>query len=450
MVLATSSHHIKLAAEKLPNGQYGYKMLQHRVSNAIGPQDHTALYADIAVIPGAILFAKQGDVVKVELTNNTEVKVGFEVPGFFNSYGTKVDPGKTQTYTFNANRARTYLYRDEHFQQVFPTLFMMAQQNSRPGVIPNPPVPSTIDTRLMPEPFATEVFTIKAGDGVGPGDWQYHCHVFAHMEAGMHGHFKVVEVSEAAVSIAGASLYGGIFGSSGTGVATFEISDEPGRWFKSTRGDITGTDTQSLELLHPNDSIHFIMSDTHTSHTMTSLLWPMGAENMPFDQVTSAAPWHVTYPSVPVQITGGAVADLREVLEARYGQDIQLANLFDPEIPGVGEVWIDTQFEKTNSKTKPGTITVLDAENWTIKRKISLPEINMNHPHNMWTDRDQKVVYQTQWFDNKLTFVDRVTGQLIKNIRVGESPAHVMTRPHNDTILVTLNGEEGNADTNFM
>lgn len=74
MVLATSSHHIKLAAEKLPNGQYGYKMLQHRVSNTIGPQDHTALYADIAAIPGPILFAKQGDVVKVELTNNTEVQ----------------------------------------------------------------------------------------------------------------------------------------------------------------------------------------------------------------------------------------------------------------------------------------------------------------------------------------------------------------------------------------
>ena len=41
-------------------------------------------------------------------------------------------------------------------------------------------------------PGKTHSFIIDVGDGVGPGQWQYHCHVFAHMEAGMMGGFKVL------------------------------------------------------------------------------------------------------------------------------------------------------------------------------------------------------------------------------------------------------------------
>ena len=151
----------------------------------------------------------------------------------------------------------------------------------------------------------------------------------------------------------------------------------------------------------------------------------------------------MTYPSVPVRITGGAVVNLSEVLVARYGNNAVLAAPVPPVHPGVGEVWVDTQFEKTAGKTKPGTITAIDTTNWKIIRKISLPQINMNNPHNMWTNRDQSVVYQTQWFDNKLTMINKNTGALIKNIRVGEAPAHVMTRPHTDDITVSNNGEDG-------
>lgn len=158
---------------------------------------------------------------------------------------------------------------------------------------------------------------------------------------------------------------------------------------------------------------------------------------------TSGAPWHVNYANVPVRISGGAVVNLRTVLEDRYGQDVELASLFDPVIPGVGEVWINTQFEKTAGKTKPGTITVLDAVTWKIKRKIALPEINMNHPHNMWANKDQSVVFQTQWFDDKLTFINREDGKLIKNVVVGNSPSHVVTLPGSDHITVAINGENG-------
>jgi len=47
-----------------------------------------------------------------------------------------------------------------------------------------------IDTKNI-GPLARHVFVVKAGEGVGPGDWMYHCHVFRHMELGMTGIFNV-------------------------------------------------------------------------------------------------------------------------------------------------------------------------------------------------------------------------------------------------------------------
>lgn len=448
---------------------------------------------------------------------------------------------------------------------------------------------SVIDTRLMNDIADSHTFTVKAGAGVGAGSWQYHCHLFSHMEAGMHGSFRVDPArghgDQAGRSIAGASPYGAIFPNSSTepGLVTFVISDEPGSWFRSTRGDaligaIPGTEgrrisTRSLEVIPPGSSVNFIMSDTRTVHTMTSLIWPGEADNpmkegghahhgkgkprnrghvasMPFDQsraykgggivkltvpglyvftckvhpymfaavivddpatdgldlgetidlatgitglptssdlatrllrtffiATSPGNWQnyqplalrtvtqpgaagensttrhtrerpltswtLTYPSVSVRITGGTVVNLSDVLVARYGNHETLAAPLPPTAPGVGEVWVNTQFEKTAGKTKPGTITAIDTTSWNIVRKISLPQINMNNPHNMWTNRDQSVVYQTQWFDNKLTLINKNTGALIRNIQVGEAPAHVMTRPDTDDITVTNNGEDG-------
>jgi plastocyanin len=419
---------------------------------------------------------------------------------------------------------------------------------------------STIDVKLLESDSDRHTFTVKAGTGVGPGNWQYHCHLFSHMEAGMHGSFRVDAAKGSQKgpgnSIAGASPHGAIFGnaSDNPGLVTFVISDEPASWYRSARADtifsITGG-TRSLEVIPPGSSVNFIMADTNTVHTMTSLLWPSEAgdpinghhsnngngkgrgrgiantehASMPFDQsraykgggivklttpglyvftckvhpymfgavivddpatdgldlgetidlatgivnlptssdlatrllriffiatapnnwqdFTSATPWKVTYPNVSVRITGGVVANLSDVLTARYGNDIALTPPVPPAIPGVGEVWVDTQFEKTAGKTKPGTITVVDASTWKAARKIALPQINMNNPHNMWTNRDQSVVYQTQWFDNKMTMINQKTGALIKNIQVGDAPAHVMTRPDNDDITVTNNGEDG-------
>lgn len=155
----------------------------------------------------------------------------------------------------------------------------------------------------------------------------------------------------------------------------------------------------------------------------------------------SSASWHITYPDVPVKVDIGIVP-LKGVLEARYGNDITLAKPSNPATSGVGQVWVDTQFEKVSEKNKPGTATAVNAETWQVERKVALPEINMNNPHNMWTDRNQTLIYQTQWFDNRLAVFNRADGKLVRDLVVGEAPAHVMTRVDTDQLHVTNNGEK--------
>ncbi len=155
----------------------------------------------------------------------------------------------------------------------------------------------------------------------------------------------------------------------------------------------------------------------------------------------SNKPWHVTYPDVDVRVDSGVV-NLPAVLNARYGNDIQLAAHENPKTPAVGEVWVATQFETTSGKEKPGTVSAVDGSSWQVRRKVALPSIDMNNPHNMWTDKDQNVIYVTQWFDDKLTVYDRETGKLIRNVSVGESPAHVMTLTDSDRLHVTNNGDD--------
>jgi DNA-binding beta-propeller fold protein YncE len=321
-------------------------------------------------------------------------------------------------------------------------------------------------------------------------------------------------------------------------VVNFIATDEPGPWFKCVGNGCVPAGTESLAIVAPNTVVKIsIGKETNTVHTFTSLLYPTGATNMPFDQsqafgngsktvrlvdpglyvfvcklhpfmlaativddpattdvggldgtvggpaydlgenITlinnlSALPipttsnlaarllrafflitnpanyqdhngatnpgntWSVPLPGVVVQATGGAqllLSDLSIVNQA-------LPILSNPGTPGIGEVWIDLEYEKTGSKTKPGTAAVVDTNTWKVTRKVALPGINMNNPHNMWASADQSVIYQTQWFDNKLTAFDRASGIMLQNIVVGHSPAHVMTRVDTDQVHVSING----------
>jgi DNA-binding beta-propeller fold protein YncE len=307
---------------------------------------------------------------------------------------------------------------------------------------------------------------------------------------------------------------------------TFQSTDNPGNWFDSGN-DIAGT--RSLIVAQPGDMIHFdVGSMTNTVHTASSLLWPTGAANMPFDQphayrgiemVTLTTPglyvfvcklhpfmlaavivddpdtqgldlgrtstlasgatvptasnlafrlvraffiitnpqnyqvftktgstWDPTYPAVPVLAYDGNsnpifVPDLNAAFQSYFHEPVSLPAAIPPADKGVGEVWVDTQYEQTAAKTKPGTATAVDASDWTVTRKVALPSVNMNNPHNMWTNRSQSLIYETEWFDDKFDVFDRKTGTLIHSLKLGEAPAHVMTRVDTDQVHVSLNGE---------
>jgi DNA-binding beta-propeller fold protein YncE len=331
-------------------------------------------------------------------------------------------------------------------------------------------------------------------------------------------------------------------GVANSSVVNFIATDEPGPWFKCVGNGCVPAGTESLAIVKPNTNVKITMGkESNTVHTFTSLLYPTGAKNMPFDQkaafrgsqvvklvdpglyvfvcklhpfmlaativddpatvhptkvdgagkpvpaydlgetfdlvnginnvptssdlatrllktffvITNPANyqdrnvatnptliWHINYPAgVDVRITGGAVVDLKDTLETRYPNDVLLGGALIPTVRGVGEVWVDLQFEKTSGKTKPGTATAVDVATWVVSKRVTLPVINMNNPHNMWASADQSTIYQTQWFDTKLTAFDRTTGVLKQNIEVGEAPAHVMTRVDTDQVHVSLNGD---------
>jgi DNA-binding beta-propeller fold protein YncE len=331
----------------------------------------------------------------------------------------------------------------------------------------------------------------------------------------------------AAFALGGVGLAGTKIGDTRAAVThTFQVTDNPGNWFDSGV-DIAGT--RSLMVVQPGDTIRFdVGAMTNTVHTASSLLWPTGAANMPFDQphayrgveevqlttpglyvflcklhpfmlaavivddpatqgldlgktvtlvsgatvptasnlafrlvraffiitnpqnyqvfTKTGSTWDPTYPAVPVLAYDQSsnpvfVPNLDAAFQNYFHEPVSLPPAIPPTGKGVGEVWVDTQYEQTAAKTKPGTATAVDASDWTVTRKVALPSINMNNPHNMWTNRSQSLIYETEWFDDKFDVFDRKTGALIHSLKLGEAPAHVMTRVDTDQVHVSLNGE---------
>ena len=145
--------------------------------------------------------------------------------------------------------------------------------------------------------------------------------------------------------------------------------------------------------------------------------------------------WDLKLPDIPLNL-GGTVIKLSALNVSMPNQ------LLKPSTPGVGEVWVNTQFEGIKGKTKPGSATQLDTAQWTLGKKVKGVEVNLNNPHNMWTDRTYQYIYQTEWFDKRLATFDRKTGQVYGTQVVGQSPSHVMTRPQDDVLTVALNAED--------
>jgi plastocyanin len=161
---------------------------------------------------------------------------------------------------------------------------------------------------------------------------------------------------------------------------------------------------------------------------------------------TASTTWNPVFPPAPILTWDGdgnpeLIPDLDMLQKDMFHLPKTLPQVGQtPATPGIGEVWFDTQMEQYAGKEKSGAATMLNAETWKIERKIAAPEINMNNPHNMWTSRDEKLLYQTEWFSNKLDVFDRKTGTLVRQLEVGPGPTHVMTRTDTDQLHVALGG----------
>src|SRR5262245_34928700 len=102
-----------------------------------------------------------------------------------------------------------------------------------------------------------------------------------------------------AVALLAWSLLGTVPASQATygNTVKFIATDEPGPWFKCVGNyGCVNAGSQSLAVIAPGDTVQIDNGQgtnnggrdtTNSDHTFTSLLWPTGAENMPFDQTSA-------------------------------------------------------------------------------------------------------------------------------------------------------------------
>ena len=357
----TIMHQIEMQVTTLPDGQPAYKIISHVVNNGSSQTDLTSRYSKLATIPGPTIVVNEGDNVEVKIRNLNDTISSEEFtasrPGTF-LYIDDSQMGENGLFgAIIVNDPKNNTVRalvDGHIQQLSldnidkdivlfmvgstfwgmeidkrnndlqnplwtnPLLIAVQNQKIRFHVLGvghagnptghqhtfhfhahrwiDPGTNNIIDVKQI-IPGQSHVFVIDIGDGVGPGIWQYHCHVFAHMEAGMTGSLRVIS-GDPNVNIA--SIPGP---TPNKNFASFELSDEPGRWFKNLAGDITKTGTESLAVINKTGTVHFMMSDVSRVHTITSLAYPKGAGNMAFDEITAYAGGgivHLDYPGLYV------------------------------------------------------------------------------------------------------------------------------------------------------
>ena len=195
--------------------------------------------------------------------------------------------------------------------------------------------------------------------------------------------------------------------------------------------------TRNLETVPSNSDLIFKLV-----HTFFKITVPTNWQRFSDTKPTT---WNPQYPIAPILTADSAgnpqlIPNLNDFFHTMFQEPVQQPPLVAPSVPGVGSIWVDTEFETTASKSKPGTATRIDASNWSIARKVALPEIDMNNPHNMWTDASGKLIYQTEWWSNRLDVWDAVTGKLIRTQPTGPDPSHVMTEVGSDNVDVVING----------
>jgi YVTN family beta-propeller protein len=265
-----------------------------------------------------------------------------------------------------------------------------------------------------------------------------------------------------------------------SGRDTVHLSDEPGNWFRSAA---SGT---PVSVIDAGGRVDFVIGGccTSTRHTVTLLVKPTnsriamdqdqsqrGTLSLTFDVpgvyvlICKIHPYmtavvavrdgagnipNVTSASLPFIGHLGATSlpanTVLSVMTTVAASDADKAAKWDiltrsserkPTVPGVGEVWVNTQFERVPNQRdetgvqKPGTITVVDAATFTVEREINgLRAAGMwNNPHNMWANFALDTIYNANWFGQWINKIDRSSGRIQHSIKVGEAPTHIITIP---------------------
>jgi YVTN family beta-propeller protein len=266
----------------------------------------------------------------------------------------------------------------------------------------------------------------------------------------------------------------------GGSVDTMFLTDEPGNWFKSQR---TGTPFTAINI---GQRVDFKINNccTSTRHTVTLLMKPTGSRvaldqddsqngtlSATFDvpgvylfhckvhpymtavvgvknaagqipDVTAAMlPFigHLGVNSLPASTVLSVITTIAPTdTDKRAKWDIlDSSSQVRPAVPGVGEVWVDTQFERVPDQRdvsgvlKPGTITVVDAATFNVEREVNGRQSGgmWNNPHNMWANFTLDAVYNGNWFGKWINKIDRLTGSILTSATVGEAPTHIVTIP---------------------
>jgi YVTN family beta-propeller protein len=263
-------------------------------------------------------------------------------------------------------------------------------------------------------------------------------------------------------------------------VDTMSLTDEPGNWFKSA---VTGT---PFTAIRAGQRVDFKINNccTSTRHTVTLLMKPPGSQvvldqdssqngtlsatfdvpgvylfhckihpymtavvgvrnaagNIP-DVTAGMLPFigHLGVNSLPAATVLSVITTIAPTdADKRAKWDILDASAQRrPTVPGVGEVWMDTQFERVANQRdksgvlKPGTITVLDAATFTVEREVNGIQSGgmWNNPHNMWANFALDVIYNGNWFGKWINKINRPSGAILNSITVGEAPTHIVTVP---------------------
>ncbi|MBI4188180.1 MAG: hypothetical protein HY529_03125 [Chloroflexi bacterium] len=289
------------------------------------------------------------------------------------------------------------------------------------------------------------------------------------------------------------------------GKHTMFLTDEPGNWFKSAE---TGT---PVLIIDRDERVQFDRgTQTGTKHTVTLLIQPTGSDlavdqndagngkisadfNVPgvylfvckvhpymtgvvavkdaggnIPPVTKEQLPFIGHLGVDSLDAGTVLSVLRSIAPTDADKQAKwniftAADEFKPAKAGVGEVWIDTQFERVPGQMddrgdlKPGSITVVNVDKFTTTPPFTVErEINgldpdaaglWNNPHNMWANTALNTIYNGNWFGKSLNRIDRASGDIRETIVAGEAPTHIVTipgpsHPHFGVLTLPLSAEQ--------